>query len=163
MNPMQSNKRNMDNDNQSNVKRQKIEISDDDFLSSVIRKECNDDDRVKDLILNCKNLLNVKDRWGNTPLHWAAYSNNTTAAKLLLDKGCDIDSRNEKGITPLLFAIRRPGKVGLNLKIIKLLLSRGAVKKNELLLHHAASCRNCVIVKLLIKSGIKVDEKARLG
>lgn len=44
--------------------------------------------------------INTQDDYGNTPLHWAAYSG-AFAAKYLIDHGAEINSKNKNGYTPL--------------------------------------------------------------
>jgi ankyrin repeat protein len=62
--------------------------------------------------------------FGNvTALHFAVGSRNLETVKLLLDAGSDVNARDVRGLTPLVFAIAtdRP-----NAEIISLLLERGA-------------------------------------
>ncbi|KAK3988396.1 hypothetical protein QBC44DRAFT_398062 [Cladorrhinum sp. PSN332] len=46
--------------------------------------------------------INVKDRLGESALHWAARRNNLEAIRLLLAYGADIEVRDKDGATPLL-------------------------------------------------------------
>ena len=49
-----------------------------------------------------KNLdINVSDVYGNTPLHLACEGNNFEAAKILIQKGAQIDVKNKEEKTPL--------------------------------------------------------------
>ncbi len=45
-------------------------------------------------------VINAKDNYGNTPLHWSA-GRTLEIAKLLLEKGASKDIRNEKGELPV--------------------------------------------------------------
>jgi ankyrin repeat protein len=67
--------------------------------------------------------VNATDRYGNTPLHYAARTDHVEAMQALLDAGAEVDPVNEEGITPLrqLF-LKQP----FNVDAIDLLLSRGA-------------------------------------
>ncbi|ELU16659.1 hypothetical protein CAPTEDRAFT_124313, partial [Capitella teleta] len=44
-------------------------------------------------------LVNEEDKFGSTPLHYAAFANNTDATKLLLGEGCDKDKKDCRGRT----------------------------------------------------------------
>jgi len=44
--------------------------------------------------------LNARERWGETPLHFAARCNNRPVAEVLLELGADVDARNHAGRTP---------------------------------------------------------------
>lgn len=41
--------------------------------------------------------VNAKDRFGNTPLHWAAFHGQLAAVKALLDAGADVKAKNNYG------------------------------------------------------------------
>lgn len=49
--------------------------------------------------------VNAHDSVGYTPLHWAAYSNNIAAIRLLLEHGADIHTQDIAGNTPLYVAL----------------------------------------------------------
>jgi uncharacterized protein len=67
--------------------------------------------------------VNARDRYDNTPLHYAARSKKPELMQLLLDAGAEIDPLNRDGLTPLrLMLTTKPA----NLEAIELLLSRGA-------------------------------------
>ncbi|MBN1978938.1 MAG: ankyrin repeat domain-containing protein [Anaerolineae bacterium] len=67
--------------------------------------------------------INAKDRYGNTPLYYAARAKNIEAMRSLLDAGAKVDPVNGDGITPLReLLLKKP----YNLEAIDLLLSRGA-------------------------------------
>ena len=50
--------------------------------------------------------LDVRDRWGWTPLHHAAAEGDIAFADLLIGKGADINATDDGGHTPLFFALR---------------------------------------------------------
>jgi ankyrin repeat protein len=54
------------------------------------------------------------------PLSWAAERGHVDTVKLLLERGAEVDSKDNDGRTPLSWAARRPEAV------VKLLLERGA-------------------------------------
>ncbi len=45
--------------------------------------------------------INARDRYRNTPLHYAIINNRLDVAEFLILKGADVDARNNKGKTPL--------------------------------------------------------------
>ena len=49
---------------------------------------------------NVENLINKKDRNGNTPLHYAAFQNKHEMIRQLLLLGSDVNARNEKNELP---------------------------------------------------------------
>lgn len=124
----------------------------------------------------------VKDRIGNTPLHWAAMSasnsdnlsyhamgvyneNLTTVLSLLLQRDFNVDAENKHGNTPLMLAIKHSSKARpASLHMIQMLLTAGAVvshrnKNGCTSLYFAAEANNVKIVKLLVETGVDVTVK----
>jgi len=67
--------------------------------------------------------VDARDRYGNTPLYYAAQAKNVAAMQALLDAGADVNTKNEEEVTPLReLLVRKP----LNLEAVELLLSHGA-------------------------------------
>ena len=66
---------------------------------------------------NCN--VSSEDKGGMTPLHVACQNGHTKIAKLLLDRGADIDHKNAEGSTPLNLSIRVR-----HMDTVKLLLSK---------------------------------------
>ena len=64
----------------------------------------------------------VRDKEGNTPLHWAARSGDVGTAELLLLRNCPKDAENNRGETPLHWAMRA-GRVGMT--VVSILLENG--------------------------------------
>jgi len=83
---------------------------------------------LSSLLNRDRSLVNERDREhegayevvgkGWTPLHWAAYSGQLQAARLLLDRGADPKARDAFGFTPLHYAAEK--------ELVDLLLDRGA-------------------------------------
>jgi ankyrin repeat protein len=67
--------------------------------------------------------VNLADRDGWTPLHFAAQSHNAEVARLLLDSAASVDPRDGHGNTPLWRAVFNSQGRG---ELIELLRSRGA-------------------------------------
>ena len=66
-------------------------------------------------------------RDGKTPLHWAAWTKQTEVARLLIERGAQVDSREDNGSTPLYRACQRRGKVwAFDAEFARLLLLNGA-------------------------------------
>ena len=45
-----------------------------------------------------------RDTEGHTPLHWAAYQNHESVARLLISLGADVRSVDDEGLTPMHWA-----------------------------------------------------------
>lgn len=45
--------------------------------------------------------INIADSWGNTPLHYAAQRGSTISSLYLIQRGADLEAKNEDGNTPL--------------------------------------------------------------
>jgi ankyrin repeat protein len=55
-------------------------------------------------VLDCGALIDQPDDDGITPLGWAAIGNQTGAARVLIERGADLNHVDKKGMTPLLYA-----------------------------------------------------------
>ncbi|PKL80027.1 MAG: hypothetical protein CVV27_01010 [Candidatus Melainabacteria bacterium HGW-Melainabacteria-1] len=91
----------------------------------------------------------------NTPLHEAVTSNQIEIARLLLEKGADVNINNYYDESPLLQI-----SCETDPKIVDLLLKHGAkpnvnmsVFEGDSPLHIATKCRNTEMAKLLLKHG----------
>jgi ankyrin repeat protein len=98
-------------------------------------------------------------RW--TALKKAAWAGNTEIARLLIEKGADVNSKDEFGWTPLMFAAiseRDP------VDVARLLIEKGADVNSKLKdgvtpLMFAASAGNLEVLKLVIEKGADVNYK----
>ena len=59
------------------------------------------------LLLENKCNLNVTDKWGNTPLIYAARNNKMDTVRALVEAGCDITIRGDKNKTAAEWAKQR--------------------------------------------------------
>lgn len=96
--------------------------------------------------------VEIRDEDGLTLLHYAAKNNHREMVKILIEHGCDIDSPNNQGDTPLLMTV----KAG-NQKIAETLLAKGAdCKKKDInghdVLDIAILSINPDLVEILLKS-----------
>ena len=76
---------------------------------------------IKDAVEDSADLNALDSQFGITPLGWAALNGQTEAAKLLIEKGADVNARSRDGSTPLNSAAFL-GRV----ETVKLLLEKGA-------------------------------------
>lgn len=51
--------------------------------------------------------MNLRDNLGRTPLHMAALYDQLAVAKLLIERGANVDARTNAGDTPLKYATAR--------------------------------------------------------
>jgi ankyrin repeat protein len=97
-------------------------------------------------------LVTAKDQGGSTALHHAAGFGNIETVKLLLDKGSEINAKNERDSTPLHWAVASEAKT-------RLLLERGAAVNarqtdGRTPLYNVISMENHDdVVRLLLKHG----------
>lgn len=77
-------------------------------------------DVEKNLSLNEKN-INTTDKYGCTPLMYAAFHNSHKVAHLLIKRGAHLEASNLHGKTPLMFACENDSK-----EVFELLLNNGA-------------------------------------
>lgn len=106
--------------------------------------------------------VNARDARGNTLLMLAAAFGTPEAVKLLLDRGADVDAKNQFEATALIFGANDPDKA-------RLLVAKGAnvnaVSKNgRTALMSAATCDGCSeTVGLLLSKGAEAKGKDRVG
>jgi ankyrin repeat protein len=126
---------------------------------------CNDANRVGDILKSDPRAALGKDPEGRPALHQSVALDHQDIVKLLLEKGCDPDIRNEsehtghKGGTALLEAASwgRP-------RIAEILIARGASvnaksARGRTPLHVAAGTNQMEIAQLLLKHGANINAK----
>jgi ankyrin repeat protein len=113
--------------------------------------------------------LETKDSSGRTPFQRAVIYGWYKAAKLLLDKGADIDARDKNGQTILNFMVMQfHSQANNNIKGITFLLAQGADpdaqdKEGMSSLHHAAMKASSEIAALLLRKGADPQLKDKNG
>ena len=100
------------------------------------------------------------DRYGRTPLSYAAWNGHVDIVKLLLKAGARVDSTDEIGGVPLSYAICNGHEA-----VVKLLLKSGTQvdsKDNigKILLLSAAEKGHDTVVKLLLEKGAELEIKS---
>lgn len=101
--------------------------------------------------------------FGKTALMVALDNGQSQIAKILLDKGIDVNIKDNKGLTALMYA-----GMNDNIEVAKLLLDKGAdvnIKNNysETALMHALIKENIEIVKLLLDRGANINVRDKNG
>lgn len=105
----------------------------------------------------------ITNTWNRTPLSQLAWQNdygdNTATARLLLDRGANVDSRSIKGYTPLHEAVRAS-----NGTLLELLVSRGAdidaaTNEGSRPLHSAALADDVPMIRLLLRLGASINAR----
>jgi len=77
--------------------------------------------KVQALLKDHPDLVFSKDKYGETPLHWAASAGHKDVAELLLANKADVNSKDNSGCTPLVGASSNGHK-----DVVELLLANGA-------------------------------------
>ncbi|ERF71983.1 hypothetical protein EPUS_07453 [Endocarpon pusillum Z07020] len=90
---------------------------------TFLAQACTDDklDRVKQVYEERPQDLNIADNAGNTPLQIAALQGYVEIVEFLLEKHCEVNTRNLERDTPLIDAVENG-----HVKVVKLLLEHGA-------------------------------------
>ncbi|MEM4137926.1 MAG: ankyrin repeat domain-containing protein, partial [Candidatus Anstonellaceae archaeon] len=86
----------------------------------ILVSKSGDIQQVKQLIEKGAN-INSTDKYGYTPLHFAAKSGNTKVAEFLIKSGSDVNAKNKDGYTPLHFAAQSG-----NIELAEFLIKSGS-------------------------------------
>ncbi|MFP4497789.1 MAG: ankyrin repeat domain-containing protein [Vulcanimicrobiota bacterium] len=66
--------------------------------------------KIKMLVEDNPDLVDVRNKHGETPLHWAAYRGERKIAKILIENDADVNCRDHYGDSPLHLAEKRGHK-----------------------------------------------------
>jgi len=116
-----------------------------------------DIDFVKALITK-KADINVKDKYGNSPLYYAIRSKDIELIKTLIENGADVNAQDIQGNSPLSYAIRSK-----DIELIKTLIENGADvntqnKYGYILLHGDIPWKHEKILGLLLNKGADINK-----
>lgn len=107
-----------------------------------------------------KQMVNIPDKDGRSPLRSASFYGYTNIVSMLLDAGAEINQPTNDGATPLYVASQNN-----HLPVIKELVSRGAdinkVDNDKVSpAYKAAQCGNVDVLRFLIAKGVDVRQKS---
>ncbi|MCB1044518.1 MAG: ankyrin repeat domain-containing protein [Acidobacteria bacterium] len=133
--------------------------SDEAFVLAIMR---GDKDQVHVFLEGTIN-PNAKNRFGDTALHWAVYSDLPDLTRTLLQRGADPNISGTDHKTPIFWTARAG-----NAKLTKLLLDRGSQiqsidKRGATPLHHAVYSGDVPTIKTLIQAGARVNAQDHEG
>lgn len=123
-----------------------------------------DFEKVKMLIQNDKQLVNLKDEDGRTPLHWASRGVYPEIMQLLIQNDADVNALDNNMVTPLISVASRG-----HLEAANLLIENGSnvhIESNEYnrtALFYAVLGGHKEVTELLLKNGAKFDINVGFG
>jgi ankyrin repeat protein/L-ascorbate metabolism protein UlaG (beta-lactamase superfamily) len=125
--------------------------------------EKGDMNRIRTILQQYPDLINAKDKEGETALHKAAAAGHIAIVEYLLAQGADVDARNNDNQNPLLHAAYY-GKA----PVVKLLLDKGADFKQpdrygRTILHYPVRGGYKDVVELLMKKGMDITVVDGMG
>ncbi len=131
-----------------------------------IASKCNDKPYIISILIEKGIPVNYRDQYGNTAVLFAAQNNNVNILKTLVEKGADLNSVNDAGITALMSALIEGNN---NIEMIKYLIENGidvnAKNADDLtaIMIASASITDPEIIKLLITAGADISEEDNNG
>ena len=116
---------------------------------------------VKSLLNTNSNLVNQRDEVGATPLHYAVLNGNREIARLLIDRGADINCRDTRfGATPAGWAIEFLRELG-GLLAIEIDDMAYAIEQNDFVLATRLVGRFPGLREATTSDGVPLKEFAR--
>lgn len=120
-------------------------------------------DRKTDVAQICESadgprICEIPDKFGNLPLMIAVNRNNLEMVEFLIEKGINVNSKNESGKTALMLAAFS-GKIN----VVKVLVNNGAKydvidNLGQTVLHYAVDGGNLDSIQFLLLEGVEVDK-----
>ena len=134
-------------------------------LSQEINRaaEIGDIIKVKELLKNDPESVNAKNKYGLTPLHYAALYGNKNVAELLINNGADIKSKIIDGTTALHLAVRQGYKDIAGLLIINGADINSSNAAGNTPLHYAALGGDKRSTELLLEKGAEMNARNEEG
>jgi len=107
--------------------------------------------------LDRSKIVNLRDKIGRSPLHWAVETGEANMVRILLQSKAIVDMQDSAGESPLSIALRYGDP-----EVVQILLLEGGAPVNEqdskgrAALHHAVETRNPKIVQLILDGGADI-------
>ena len=121
----------------------------------------NNNYEIVEILIKKKSSLKIKDKFGYTPLHWAAKKNEFRICKLLINqRKININSKTKTGFTPLMLSVVDDDEEAV--KITSLLIANGAEvdlqdDKGRTALIYAVINNSLPNIKILLNSKANVN------
>ena len=90
------------------------------FIGFTGRNSAGKGEAIQYLVDVCKDYVNRQDKYGQTPVYYAAREGHISTIKLLIELGADIDHTDTKNQRPLYYAIQHD-----RFEMTKFLIDRG--------------------------------------
>ena len=122
---------------------------------------------IAELLIASAADINAKNRWNGTALQWAADSKNLRMVKRLIQKGADVHSADDAGLTPLMVAANYEGPEFL--EMVRAMIKAGAKvnQQDEMgmtpLMKASMNHFKTDTVRFLISNGADIHAKTKEG
>jgi len=120
--------------------------------------------KIREMLLMSP-IIAIPENIGGTPLMYAAYIGNIEVIKLLIEKGADVNARNNHNGTALMLAAQRG-----DLVLVKLLIEKGADPRvrhasgyTALMYAAASESSDSELIKVFLAKGVELNVKANDG
>ena len=145
-----------------------LDMQNKDGLGSLVYAIQNRRHSTLNLLLDLGANPYVSNCLGTSALHWAAKKGEVECCATLLQHGVDVDTPNNKGVTPLMYAADCVPRYGSNIRVMKFLIDSGANLRalDEDLssaLMYAAHSGSEANIGLLIKCGADPSRENKFG